>query len=53
MAVFSYAVLRFALEYLRADGTLVIGNLTLAQLQCIALALSIVLLPRFRRSVVS
>lgn len=33
----AYAAVRFVLEYLRADGTLVAGNLTLVQLQCIVL----------------
>lgn len=33
----AYAAGRFVLEYLRADGTLVAGNLTLVQLQCIVL----------------
>jgi phosphatidylglycerol:prolipoprotein diacylglycerol transferase len=33
----SYAVARFALEYLRADGTLVVAGLTFVQLQCVLL----------------
>jgi phosphatidylglycerol:prolipoprotein diacylglycerol transferase len=53
LTVVSYAVLRFFVEYLRADGHLVLGNLTITQLQCIILAFCIVLLPRFRRRVVS
>lgn len=36
-ASIAYAVGRFALEYLRADGALVLGNLTLVQLQCLLL----------------
>lgn len=32
-----YAVLRFFLEYLRADGHIVVGNLTVTQLQCLLL----------------
>lgn len=36
-AAITYAVLRFAMEYLRADGPLALGNLTITQLQCIAL----------------
>ena len=53
LTVVSYAVLRFFIEYLRADGHIVIGNLTVTQLQCIVLASSVVLLPRLRRTVVS
>ena len=53
LTVVSYAVMRFFIEYLRADGHIVLGNLTITQLQCIILAFSIVLLPRFRRRVVS
>lgn len=53
LTVVSYAVMRFFIEYLRADGHVVLGNLTVTQLQCIILAFSIVLLPRFRRRVVS
>ena len=45
----AYALMRFFIEFLRADGHLVIGNLTVTQLQCIALALIILLLPRLRR----
>ena len=48
-----YAVMRFFIEYLRADGHIVLGNLTVTQLQCIMLLPSIVLLPRWRKSVVS
>lgn len=33
----AYAVIRFLLEYLRADGNIVVGNLTMPQLQCVAL----------------
>ena len=36
-AAVTYAVLRFAMEYLRADGVLALGNLTMTQLQCIVL----------------
>ena len=53
LTVFSYAVMRFFVEYLRADGHIVLGNLTVTQLQCIILFFTIALLPRFRRSVVS
>lgn len=53
MTVVAYAVMRFFIEFLRADGHLVLGNLTVTQLQCIILFGSILLLPRFRRGVVS
>ncbi len=53
IAVCSYAFMRFFIEYLRADGPVVLGNLTVTQLQCIFLAFSIALLPRRRKSVVS
>jgi phosphatidylglycerol:prolipoprotein diacylglycerol transferase len=53
LTVFSYALMRFFIEYLRADGHLALGNLTIPQLQCIVLLFSIVLLPRATRSVVS
>jgi phosphatidylglycerol:prolipoprotein diacylglycerol transferase len=41
----SYALLRFFVEYLRADGHIVLGNLTVTQLQCLLLLVSAVLLP--------
>ena len=53
LAVCSYALMRFFIEYLRADGHIVLGNLTVTQLQCIFLLPCIVLLPRWRKSVVS
>ena len=53
VTVCSYALIRFFIEYLRADGSIVLGNLTVTQLQCIVLMFSIVLLPRARKSVVS
>lgn len=53
LAVFGYALGRFFIGFLRADGSIVIGNLTVTQLQCIVLLFSILLLPRVRRSVVS
>jgi phosphatidylglycerol:prolipoprotein diacylglycerol transferase len=49
LTVFAYAVMRFFIEYLRADGYIALGNLTITQLQCIILLFSIVLLPRARR----
>lgn len=52
LTVCAYALMRFFVEYLRADGHIVLGELTITQLQCIILMFSIVLLPRIRRSVV-
>ena len=53
LTVAGYALGRFLIGYLRADGSIVVGNLTITQLQCIVLMFSVVLLPRFRRGVVS
>ncbi len=53
LTVCAYAIARFALEYLRADGAVIVGNLTVTQLQCIVLLIIGILLPRLRRSVVS
>ena len=53
LTVCAYASMRFFIEFLRADGHIVLGDLTITQLQCILLMASIVLLPRMRRSVVS
>lgn len=36
--IITYAAIRFVLEYLRADGVLALGNLTITQLQCFVLA---------------
>jgi len=33
----TYAIMRFFIEYLRADGAIVVGNLTVTQLQCLLL----------------
>lgn len=41
-----YAAMRFFIEYMRADGTIVMGNLTVTQLQCLVLLCSALLLPR-------
>ena len=41
----SYALLRFFIEYLRADGHILIGRLTVTQFQCIVLLSSALLLP--------
>jgi phosphatidylglycerol:prolipoprotein diacylglycerol transferase len=52
IVVCAYALLRFVMEYLRADGHIVLGNLTVTQLQCLVLLGSAVLLRSlFRRSV--
>jgi phosphatidylglycerol:prolipoprotein diacylglycerol transferase len=42
----AYAVMRFFVEYMRADGHIVMGNLTITQLQCLVLLCSAMLLPR-------
>ena len=49
LAVCTYALLRFFLEFLRADGYIVLGNLTVTQLQCLFLLLSALLLPALLR----
>lgn len=41
----TYALLRFVIEYLRADGHIMMGNLTVTQLQCLLLLSSALLLP--------
>lgn len=45
VVVCAYAFVRFLIEYLRADGSIVLGNMTVTQLQCLFLLLSGVLLP--------
>jgi len=45
LVICAYAVIRFLLEYLRADGPVVLGNLTITQLQCLILLFSATLLP--------
>ncbi len=45
LTVCSYALIRFLIEFLRADGHIVVANLTVTQLQCLFLLLSVVLLP--------
>ena len=49
LVVCSYAIIRFFIEYLRADGAVVLGNLTVTQIQCLFLIASGVLLPRLLR----
>ena len=50
LTVCSYVLVRFFLEYLRADSEAVLGNLTVIQLQCIVLMFSAVLLVRSGKS---
>jgi phosphatidylglycerol:prolipoprotein diacylglycerol transferase len=50
ITICSYAVMRFFVEYLRADGHIVLGSLTVTQLQCIMLLPAVLLLPRLRRA---
>jgi len=45
----TYALMRFFIEYLRADGYIVMGNLTVTQLQCLLLLCSAILLPGMRK----
>jgi phosphatidylglycerol---prolipoprotein diacylglyceryl transferase len=45
----TYAVMRFLVEYLRADGQIFIGNLNVTQLQCLVLLSSAMLLPGMLR----
>lgn len=53
LTVVCYALMRFFIEYLRADGNIAVGNLTVTQLQCIILMFSVLLLPALKRRVVS
>lgn len=46
LVICAYACIRFFIEYLRADGPIVLGNLTVTQIQCLFLLASGVLLPR-------
>ena len=45
----TYALVRFFIEYLRADGHIVIANLTVTQLQCLLLLSCSILLPGMLR----
>lgn len=45
LVVCAYAFIRFFIEFLRADGYIVLGNMTVTQLQCLFLLLSGILLP--------
>ncbi len=44
LVICAYAFMRFFVEFLRADGALVLGNLTVTQIQCLFLLASGVLL---------
>ena len=37
LTIFGYSIIRFGMEYLRADGNIVLGILTATQLQCVVL----------------
>jgi phosphatidylglycerol:prolipoprotein diacylglycerol transferase len=45
----TYALMRFVIEYMRADGHIIMGNLTITQLQCLLLLSSAILLPGMLR----
>ena len=45
LTICAFAIVRFFLEYLRADAPVVLGNLTITQLQCLLLLFSATLLP--------
>ena len=49
LTVCSYVLIRFFLEYLRADSEVVLGSLTVVQIQCIVLMFSAVSLPQSRK----
>ncbi len=49
LVICAYALIRFFIEYFRADGSIVLGNLTVTQIQCLFLLASGVLLPRLLR----
>jgi phosphatidylglycerol:prolipoprotein diacylglycerol transferase len=49
LATCSYALLRFFIEYLRADGHVLLANLTVTQMQCMILISSSLLLPSMLR----
>lgn len=53
LVVFAYAFMRFFVEFLRADGSVALGSLTVTHLQCLVLMASIVLLPRLGKPGVS
>lgn len=53
VVVCTYALIRFFIEYLRADGYIVLGNLTVTQLQCLFLLLSAVLLRKQIRRIIT
>lgn len=49
LVICSYALVRFFIEYLRADGAILAGNLTITQLQCLILLSASLLLPSMLR----
>jgi prolipoprotein diacylglyceryltransferase len=49
LATCSYALLRFFIEYLRADGHVLLASLTVKQMQCMILISSSLLLPSMLR----
>lgn len=49
LAACTYALVRFFLEYLRADGAIMVANLTVTQLQCLLLLSTSILLPGMLR----
>lgn len=51
LTVSTYALMRFFIEFLRADGHLVFADLSITQLQCLVLAPTVLLLPWLRRRV--
>ena len=46
LVIGAYALARFFLEYLRADGSIVLGNMTVTQIQCLVLLFGVVSLRR-------
>ncbi len=50
ITICAYALLRFFLEFIRADGYIIVANLTLPQLQSLLLLLSITTLPWLARN---
>jgi prolipoprotein diacylglyceryltransferase len=53
VVVCTYASMRFFIEYLRADGHIVLANMTVTQLQCLFLLLSAVLLRKQIRRIIT
>ena len=51
LTAISYTVIRFVIEYVRADGALAMGNLTTTQLQCVLLMVITLFAASFMRPV--